>query len=65
VGGTLRHETLKASDLKGRYLARLAERKDRLAQLARLTGWQYLTHHTDTSPQAALLWVFGALERRR
>jgi uncharacterized protein (DUF58 family) len=65
VGGTLRHETLKASDLKGRYLARLAERKDRLTALARLTGWQYLCHHTDTSPQAALLWVYGAMERRR
>jgi uncharacterized protein (DUF58 family) len=65
IGGTLRHETLKASDLKGRYLARLAERKDRLTALARLTGWQYLCHHTDASPQAALLWVYGAMERRR
>ncbi len=31
VGGTLRHETLKAGDLRDRYLERLSERKARLA----------------------------------
>ncbi len=62
VGGTLRHETLKAGELKERYLTRLAERKDRLEQLARLTGWQYLVHHTDHSAQSALLWVYRALD---
>lgn len=64
VGGTLRHETLKAGDLRGRYIARLAERKDRLATLARATGWQVTTHHTDRPAVSALLWLFGALERR-
>ena len=34
MGGGLRHETLKAGDLRGRYLDRLAERKDRLTRLA-------------------------------
>ena len=64
IGGTLRHETLKAGDLRERYLSRLAARKDRLAQLARATGWQFHTHHTATPAPAALLWLFGALERR-
>ena len=37
----------------------------RLAELARVTGWQFLTHHTGDSAQAALLWLYGALEQRR
>ena len=64
IGGTLRHETLKAGDLRGRYIARLAERKDRLAALARAAGWQVTTHHTDRPAVTALLWLFGAMERR-
>ncbi len=64
MSGTLSHETLKAGDLKTRYLDRLAERKDRLAHLARTTGWQFSTHHTGESAAAALLWLYVALERR-
>ena len=63
MGGTLRHETLKAGELRDRYLERLAERKDALQSLARRTGWQYHCHHTDASASAALLWLYGALER--
>ena len=62
--GGVEHETLKAGDLKERYLTRLAERKDELARLARLTGWQFQTHHTGNSPNTALMWLYGALERR-
>ncbi|MHC0053520.1 DUF58 domain-containing protein [Actibacterium sp. D379-3] len=65
MSGSLRHETLKAGDLRDRYLARLAARKDRLAYLARLSGWHYTCHHTGESAQAALLWLFRALERVR
>lgn len=64
MSGTMTHETLKARDLKSRYLDRLAERKDRLATLARSAGWQFHTHHTDASATSALLWTFTALERR-
>ena len=64
VGGTLSHETLKANDLKGRYLERLAERKSELQRLCALTGWQYGLHHTNTSAQSALLWLYGALDAR-
>jgi hypothetical protein len=65
MGGGVRHETLKAGDLRGRYLDRLAERKDRLRSLARATGWQVSTHHTDASATAALLWLHAALEGPR
>ena len=65
MGGTLSHETLKANDLKSRYLDRLAARKQELSQLCALTGWQYGLHHTDASAQSSLLWLYGALDARR
>jgi uncharacterized protein (DUF58 family) len=64
MSGTLQHETLKAGDLRNRYLDRLAERKERLASLVRLTGWQFHTHHTDRAHTSALLWLYQALDRR-
>ena len=65
MGGTVRHETLRAGDLRARYLARLAERKDRLATLARAVGWHYTCHHTGEAAQPALLWLYRALEGGR
>ncbi|WP_225030500.1 DUF58 domain-containing protein [Xinfangfangia pollutisoli] len=65
MAGSLRHETRQAGELRARYLARLAERKDRLAALARAVGWQYTTHHTGGPAQAALLWLYRALEAGR
>jgi len=62
--GAMRYETLKAGDLRGRYLERLAERKAALADLAHATGWQYSCHHTNDAPRAALTWLYHALERR-
>ncbi len=65
MGGTMRHETQRAGDLRARYLARLAERKDRLGQLARAVGWQVTTHHTGSPAQGALLWAYAALKGGR
>ena len=65
VGGTLEHETLKASELKERYLERLAERKAELQQLCAIAGWQYGLHHTGTSAQSGLLWLWRALDGGR
>ncbi|WP_201742219.1 hypothetical protein [Mangrovicoccus ximenensis] len=65
MGGGIAHETLQAASLRGRYLERLAERKARLADLARLTGWQFACHHTGESAQSALLWLYGAMEKTR
>jgi hypothetical protein len=63
MAGSLSHDTAQASGLRDRYLGRLAARKDDLARLARLTGWQYHCHHTDTPPAAALLWLWHAIGR--
>jgi uncharacterized protein (DUF58 family) len=65
MGGTMRHETLRAGDLRARYLARLADRKDRLSTLARAVGWHYHCHHTGQSAQSALLWLYQALQGGR
>jgi uncharacterized protein (DUF58 family) len=65
MGGGLRHETLKAGDLRDRYLDRLAERKHRLAQLARVTGWHFSCHHSGDAPLGGLMWLYHALERGR
>lgn len=61
MGGTLAHETLKANDLKDRYLQRLAERKSELSELCALAGWQFATHHTDQTAQSGLLWLHRAV----
>jgi uncharacterized protein (DUF58 family) len=65
MGGSLRHETLRAGDLRARYLDRLADRKARLETLARASGWHYLCHHSGQPAQSALLWLYAALERGR
>ncbi|MEO0381658.1 MAG: DUF58 domain-containing protein [Pseudomonadota bacterium] len=65
MGGTLEHETLKASDLRDRYLDRLAARKAELQNLCSVAGWSYGLHHTDTSAQAGLLWIWRALDGGR
>ncbi len=65
MGGTMRHETMRAGDLRAKYLSRLADRKDRLATLARAVGWHYHCHHTGQSAQSALLWLYQALQGDR
>ena len=62
VGGTLAHETLKASELRDRYLERLATRKAELQSLCAATGWQYHLHHSSDSAQSALLWLYRAFD---
>ena len=62
MGGSLAHETKSAGDLRGRYLARLAERKARLAELAQAAGWVYASHHTGQPATPALLWAYRALQ---
>ena len=60
---TLHYETLKASDLKAKYLEKLAARKEALRHLCAITGWQFMTHHTNAPAQAALLWLHRAMEQ--
>lgn len=65
MGGTMEHETLKASDLRDRYLDRLAARKAELQHLCSVAGWQYGLHHTNSSAQSGLLWIWRALDGGR
>ncbi|QDY69722.1 DUF58 domain-containing protein [Qingshengfaniella alkalisoli] len=62
MAGALRYETKQAGALRDRYLSRLAERRARLSDLAKLSGWHYHCHDTKDGAQAALLWVYAALE---
>jgi uncharacterized protein (DUF58 family) len=64
MGGTLRHETQQAGDLRDRYLARLAERKDRLAQLARRSAG-ISPRITPAARRIGALWAYQALEGGR
>ena len=63
VAGGVTHETLKASALQDRYLDRLAERRNALERLCRTAGWRFGQHHTGDPAQAALMWMYHALER--
>ncbi|WP_238367517.1 DUF58 domain-containing protein [Mesobacterium pallidum] len=65
MGGSLRHETLKAGELRDRYLQRLAERRARLQEICHVTSWRFGTHHTDHTAQEGLLWLWQALDGGR
>lgn len=62
IGGGMVHETLKAGDLRKRYIDRLAERRDELQRVCTATGWRMGLHHTSQSAQSALLWIYRALD---
>lgn len=65
MSGAVRFETLKAGRLRSDYLDRLAARRAALRDLCARTGWRFHLHHTDASPEAALLTLYAALERCR
>ena len=60
--GGLRHETNKADALRGAYRDRLAERRARLRDACRRTGWVWTRHATDASEASALIGLYSALE---
>lgn len=64
MGGSARHETHSAADLRARYLDKLAARKADLAALARALGWDYTLHHTDKPALTALVWAHGVVSGR-
>ena len=61
MGREIACETGQAASLRGAYLARLAERRDRLRTLARRCGWRVIFHRTDESPRRALTALHGVL----
>ncbi len=65
ISRSVEHETLKARDLKTAYLDRLAARRAVLGEAARKSGWLLHAARSDQPAQAALLWAYRALERRR
>lgn len=64
-GGSAAFETHQAGALRGRYLARLAERKADLAEAARVVGWHFGTHHTGAPALPVLLWAQEAIRGAR
>ncbi|MEP3347533.1 MAG: DUF58 domain-containing protein [Litoreibacter sp.] len=63
MSGAIKFETLKANSLRDAYLDRLKQRKARLQDLARKTGWRYMCHHTNDPAAKSLMWLYQSLER--
>ncbi|MEO1330735.1 MAG: DUF58 domain-containing protein [Pseudomonadota bacterium] len=61
MGGALRYETDRAGAIREDYRTALAERRGRLQELARATGWRFETHRTDQSAAPALMWIARGL----
>ena len=68
--GRVRFEGLEGEDpwllsrvetVRGAYLQRLAQQRDGLVEIARQAGWTAGLHHTDSTPQSALLGLYQAL----
>jgi len=55
----------RAEDVRAAYVDRLAAHRESLKALARQLGWSFVLHHTDASPQAPLLALYGALSGGR
>ena len=55
----------RAETLRERYMARLAEQREALRDLARRLGWSFTTHSTGRPPQQVLLALYGLLAARR
>jgi uncharacterized protein (DUF58 family) len=51
--------------VRDEYMHRLATRREALQALCRRRGWTFSLHHTDASPQSALLTLFGMLSQLR
>lgn len=61
LSGAVRHDSRDAGGLRAAYLARLAERRDRLRGRATGAGWHFGHHTTDQSPAVALSWLYQVL----
>jgi uncharacterized protein (DUF58 family) len=48
-------------ELRGDYRDRFLQHRAELKELARRIGWTFTVHHTDASPQSALLALYGLL----
>lgn len=51
--------------VRDEYIRRVITRREALQALCRRRGWTFSLHHTDGSPQSALLTLFGLLSQLR
>ncbi len=65
MSGATWFESQRARALRDAYLARLAERRAWLAEMAGHFGWRVLHHRTSESPRTALLWLYMGLGPQR
>jgi len=61
IGGSLRLTIGRTENLRASYRKRVDQHRGELLELARRLGWTLTTHHTDHSPQTALLALYGLL----
>ncbi len=65
VGGTARHETLKAEAMRDQYRARLRSRQAQLNELGTTYQWSNLVHQTHEAVPPVLLWLGNILMPER
>ena len=61
IGGDLRLTIGRTENLREPYQQRMQAHRTELRELARRLGWTLTIHHTDHSPQTALLALYGLL----
>lgn len=59
--GDMRLTVGRAENLRADYQRRIEAHRDELRELVRRLGWTLTVHHTDHSPQTALLALYGLL----
>ena len=52
----------RVENLRGAYIERMTQRRERLQAFARQLGWGVTFHRTDRPPNTALLSIYGALD---
>ena len=55
----------RTEDARSTYIARLARHRDGVRQIAEQAGWTFAVHHTDRSPQTALVALHQAMTSYR
>ena len=65
VLGSVEHDTLQAADLKSEYLKRLADRQQRLGELANMARWDFLIDNGSYAPMITLSKIYQSLSKGR
>jgi uncharacterized protein (DUF58 family) len=61
MNGPLKLTIGRVEGLRGDYQKRIENHKAKLSALTRRMGWTFSVHHTDSTPQRALLALYGVL----